>query len=206
MNSTSSKGKGFFSDIYTIVLMAVLIAILLLLNFTPLGFALRIGPVSITFLCIPVIVGACMIGPAAGAVLGAVFGCLSMYQAFSGIDPFGAVLVQAQPFYTILVCLIPRILCGLLAGLVFAGLIRVRCPIVIASGLAGFTCSILNTVFFCGSIALLFNHVPYAGGKVGAIIVAAGLTNGIPEAIAAVVVGGAVCTALYMYTGKRRRI
>ena len=152
MNHSSSKRKGIFSNTYNMVLMAVLVSILFLLNFTPLGFALRIGPVSITFLCIPVLVGACMIGPGAGAVLGGVFGCLSMYQAFSGMDLFGAALVQAQPIYTILVCLIPRILCGLLAGLVFVGLRRLRCPISVASGVAGFTCSILNTIFFCGSI------------------------------------------------------
>ena len=205
MNRTSKK-KGFFSDLYKMTLMAVLVAILLLLNFTPLGFALRIGPVSITFLCIPVIVGTCLIGPTAGAILGAVFGCLSMFQAFSGMDPFGAVLVQAQPFYTILVCLLPRILCGWIAGLVFAGLMRIRrFPVSLASGIAGFTCSILNTFLFCGSIALLFNQVPYAGGKVGALIIAAGLTNGIPEAIAAIVVGSAVCTALYFYRMKKRK-
>ncbi len=198
-----SKKSGVFSDTYRLVLMAVLIAILLLLSFTPLGFALRIGPVSITFLCIPVLVGACMLGPVSGAVLGGIFGLLSMYQAFSGMDAFGAVLVQAQPIYTVLVCLIPRILCGFLAGLCFKLLLKVHCPVPVSAGISGFVCSILNTLFFCGSIALLFNHVPFAGGKVGALIVTAGLTNGIPEAIAAVLLGSAICTALYTYTMKR---
>ncbi len=202
MNHVSKKAGGT-SATYRLVLMAVLIAILLLLSFTPLGFALRIGPVSITFLCIPVLIGACMLGPVAGAILGGVFGLLSMYQAFSGMDAFGAVLVQAQPVYTVLVCLIPRILCGFLAGVCFKLLMRFRCPTPVSSGIAGFVCSILNTLFFCGSIALLFNHVPFAGGKVGALIVTAGLTNGIPEAIAAVILGSAICTALYAYTRKR---
>ena len=200
-----SKKSGTFSYTFRLVLMAVLIAFLLLLSFTPLGFALRIGPVSITFLCIPVIVAACMLGPGAGAILGGIFGLLSMYQAFSGMDPFGAVLVQAQPIYTVFVCLIPRILCGFMAGLCFKLLSKTRCPVPVSAGISGFVCSVVNTLFFCGSIALLFNHVPFAGGKVGALIVTAGLTNGIPEAIAAVILGSAICTALYTYTKKRRK-
>ncbi|MBR5280280.1 MAG: ECF transporter S component [Clostridia bacterium] len=198
-----SKKAGSFSATYRLVLMAVLVAFLLLLAFTPLGFALRIGPVSITFLCIPVIVAACMLGPGAGAVLGGIFGLLSMYQAFSGMDPFGAALVQAQPVYTVLVCLIPRILCGFLAGLCYKLLMKVKCPVPVSAGISGFVCSITNTLFFCGSIAFLFNHVPFAGGKVGALIVAAGLTNGIPEAIAAVILGSAICTALHTFMKKR---
>lgn len=204
MDRTSNKRKGFFSDTYRMVLMAVLVALLLLLNFTPLGFTLRIGAVSITFLCIPVVVGACMIGPVAGAVLGGVFGLLSMFQAFSGMDLFGAALVQAQPIYTVIVCLLPRILCGWLSGLSFRGLRYFRCHTAISAGIAGFVCSALNTILFCGSIALLFNHVPYAGGKVGALIVAAGTTNGIPEAIACVILGSAICTALQSFVRKTK--
>lgn len=204
MNHVSKK-SGIFSDTYRLVLMAVLVAFLLLLSFTPLGFALRIGPVSITFLCIPVIVAACMLGPGAGAILGGIFGLLSMYQAFSGMDAFGAALVQAQPVYTVFVCLVPRILCGFLAGVCYKLLTKTNCPVPVSAGIAGFVCSVLNTFFFCGSIALLFNHVPFTGGKVGAIIVAAGLTNGIPEAIAAVILGSAICTALYTFTKKRRK-
>lgn len=205
MNCTSSKRKGLFADTYSMVLLAGLIALIFLMNFTPLGFTLRIGFVSITFLCIPVVIGACMLGPVAGAVLGGIFGMLSMYQAFSGMDAFGAVLVQAQPFYTILVCLLPRIICGFLSGLTFKGLRSLQCPVTVSSGIAGFVCSGLNTLLFCGSVAFLFNHVPFAGGRVGALIVAAGMTNGIPEAISCVILAGAVCTAIYTFKGKKKR-
>ena len=69
------------------VQLAVLIAIMLILAFTPLGY-LRIGPLAISLMTIPVVIGAMILGPAGGAVLGLVFGLTSFYQCFAG-DPFG---------------------------------------------------------------------------------------------------------------------
>ena len=63
------------------VQLAVLIAIMLILAFTPLGY-LRIGPLAISLMTIPVVIGAMILGPAGGAVLGLVFGLTSFYQCF----------------------------------------------------------------------------------------------------------------------------
>ncbi|MEE1247368.1 MAG: ECF transporter S component, partial [Acutalibacteraceae bacterium] len=56
-------------NIYKLTLTAVLTALIFVMAFTPLGF-LKIGVVSITFLMIPVVIGAIIGGPAVGAVLG----------------------------------------------------------------------------------------------------------------------------------------
>ena len=88
------------------VQLAVLIAIMLILAFTPLGY-LRIGPLAISLMTIPVVIGAMILGPAGGAVLGLVFGLTSFYQCFAG-DPFGAALVAMNPFFTFLVCIPTR--------------------------------------------------------------------------------------------------
>ena len=68
------------------VQLAVLIAIMLILAFTPLGY-LRIGPLAISLMTIPVVIGAMILGPAGGAVLGLVFGLTSMhpYQNSDGM-------------------------------------------------------------------------------------------------------------------------
>ena len=51
----------------TLTQMALLTAIILLMAFTPIGY-LRVGVgVEITFIMIPVVVGAILIGPGAGA-------------------------------------------------------------------------------------------------------------------------------------------
>ena len=51
--------------------LGILIAILLLMAFTPVGY-LRIGTMTITFLTVPVVVGAIVCGPGAGTILGTI--------------------------------------------------------------------------------------------------------------------------------------
>lgn len=108
-----------------LVQMAILIAVMLILAFTPLGY-LKVGAIEITFMTIPVVVGAIILGPAAGAVLGGVFGLTSFIQCF-GMSAFGAALLNISPILTFLVCMVPRILMGYLAGVIFG-----RC--IIAAG------------------------------------------------------------------------
>ncbi len=97
--------------------MAILIAVVLIMAFTPLGYLKTVG-LEISLITIPVAIGAMVIGPGAGAVLGAVFGITSFYQCF-GMSPFGAMLLSINPFLTFLVCVPTRILEGYLAGVFF---------------------------------------------------------------------------------------
>ena len=64
-----------------IALMGILSALLLLMAFTPLGY-LKVGAISISFLMIPVALGAIALGPVAGAALGTLFGITSFAQCF----------------------------------------------------------------------------------------------------------------------------
>lgn len=72
--------------------MAILIAIILVMAFTPLGY-LKTAGLEITFIQVPVIVGAILMGPTAGAILGGVFGLTSFIQCF-GLSAFGAALLE----------------------------------------------------------------------------------------------------------------
>ena len=67
------------SKIVTMAETALLTAIVILMAFTPLGY-LRIGITQITFIVVPVAVGAVLLGPKAGAFLGLVFGISSLMQ------------------------------------------------------------------------------------------------------------------------------
>ena len=51
--------------------LALLVAVLLVMNYTPLGY-LQVGPLSMSLLTIPVAIGAMTLGPVAGAILGGV--------------------------------------------------------------------------------------------------------------------------------------
>ena len=97
---------------------AILTAIIFLMSFTPIGY-LKVGFVEITFLVIPVAVGAILLGPAVGTFLGFMFGVSSFIQCFTG-SVFGAALLSINPVFTALFCVIPRTLMGFLASGIYS--------------------------------------------------------------------------------------
>ena len=62
-----------------LTLLGLMIAILLVMSYTPLGY-LNIGPLAISFNVIPVAISAIVLGPVGGAVAGGVFGLTSFLQ------------------------------------------------------------------------------------------------------------------------------
>ncbi len=89
-NGTNQTGK--------FVKVALLVAIIIVMSYTPLGYLKTLG-VEISFLMVPVAIGAIMLGPAVGAFLGAVFGISSFLQCF-GISQFGTMLLSINPIFT----------------------------------------------------------------------------------------------------------
>ena len=140
----------------TIALMGILIAIMLLMSFTPIGY-FKYGTVSISLLMIPVAIGAVALGPWAGAVLGGVFGITSFAQCFGG-DAFGTFLMDINPFATFVMCIVARILAGLCAGLVAAAFRNRKKTLVRLVGyfVTGLSAALFNTLFFMGSLLLFF--------------------------------------------------
>ena len=135
------------------VKLAMLVAFLMIFCFSPIGF-LKIGIVEITFNMIPVVIGAIVIGPAAGAFLGALFGAASFWQCF-GQSTFGTLLFGVNPFFTVLICFVPRILAGLLPGLIFRAMTNKKDNIA-AYFVSAAVGSLTNTVLFVGGFCLLF--------------------------------------------------
>lgn len=135
------------------VKLAMLVALLMIFCFTSIGF-LKIGIVEITFNMIPVVIGAIAIGPAAGAFLGALFGAASFWQCF-GQSTFGTLLFGVNPFFTVLICFVPRILAGLLPGLIFRAMTKKKDNIA-AYFVSAAVGSLTNTVLFVGGFCLLF--------------------------------------------------
>lgn len=190
------------SNVKTLVQLALLTAIELIMAFTPLGY-LKIGPVSITFMAIPVAVGAIVLGPLSGAFLGLVFGLTSFSQCF-GADTFGTTLLGINAFSTAFMCLVPRILMGLFAGLIFGGLKKTTLGETGGALLSSLACSIINTVLFVGSLIVLFGNTEYIrgyGDSVIAVIMALVSVNTVIEAIACTIIGGAVSKAVIKYRG-----
>lgn len=168
--------------------LAMIGAIIVLMAFTPLGY-LKIGPLSITFLTIPVVIGAILMTPADGAILGAVFGITSFAQCF-GMDAFGTALMSYNPLFTAIVCILPRTLIGLFAGLVNQKLEKTSLNKTMSYAVSALVGALTNTVFFVGLLILLFKNsetLSALGDSVMQIVSVLVTTNSLVEAIVCVI-------------------
>ena len=70
-------------DVRTLTQLAILVAIELVMKLIGLG-SVPVGPLYMSFLTVPIAVGAIVLGPAASAILGGVFGIVSFMDAVKG--------------------------------------------------------------------------------------------------------------------------
>ncbi len=114
MNNEAVKSR--FS-VRKIAITGILSALSIALNYTPLGFMLIPGlQIQITFMHIPVIIGAILEGPITGGFIGLIFGLFSLYTAT--ITPWPTAFAFLNP----LVSVFPRIMIGIVAHYVYKGL------------------------------------------------------------------------------------
>lgn len=136
------------------VQLAILVAIMLIFAYTPLGY-LKSGPIEITFMVLPVAIGAIILGPSAGAILGGIFGVTSFIQCF-GASSFGVLLLSLNPIGAFITCMVPRILCGWLSGLLFRAMQKTGKMNTAPYFAASLATALLNTFFFISCIIIFF--------------------------------------------------
>lgn len=179
-------------------LTAFLAAIILLMTFTPIGY-IPIGPVKMTLLTLPVAVGSIVLGARSGLILGTVFGLTSFYTCF-GMDAFGNILLGINPFFTFIMCVIPRVLCGFLPALIYKFISRNdTANTLIAMPVAAASTAIINTLLFISSLWLLFNsHLTELLGTNNLFTMFATIAgvNGLIEIAVNIVAGTAICKPL----------
>lgn len=183
-------------DTKWMVSVALMAAIIIVLANTPLGM-IQLPIIKATTVHIPVIIGAILLGPMAGAILGGVFGVCSLISntmaptllsfAFS---PFLSTTGISGALKAIWVSVGCRILIGIAAGWLWQLFCKIKLNQLIALPLVGFVGSMVNTVTVMGSIYFLFAQ-QYADAREVGITAVWGLimgtitASGIPEAIAA---------------------
>jgi len=151
--------------------VAMMAAIVVLLANTPLGL-IPVSPfIKATTTHIPVIVGAILLGPMAGGVLGGVFGICSLIS--NTIAPV-ATSMCFSPFWSttgfvgavkaIWVSVGCRILIGVVAGWLWVGLKKLKVNDLVALPVVGFVGSMTNTITVMFSIFFLF-RAEYAAAK-----------------------------------------
>lgn len=203
MNNTSKKTLG-------LVQVALFIAIIFVLAMVPgLGY-IPLGVIRATTIHIPVIIGALVLGPKKGAILGGAFGLTSLIN--NTLTPtvtsfvFSPILAAEMDgllgvIKSTVICFVPRILIGVIPYFVYR-LIRKamknsKASMVTALACAGVAGSLTNTLLVMNMIYLFFGDA-YASAReisyqalYGTILAIIG-TNGVPEAI----VAGILVTAI----------
>ena len=168
--------------------LALLIALIVVMQAIS-GMIPPIGGFSISLVLIPIVLGAAMYGPAAGALLGAAFGVIVYINCVTGADPGGAMVFQADPILCFVVVLGKGILAGFASGMVYK-LFKQKNPY-LAIICAAIICPIVNTGTFVICMLLFFIEVLSswaAGGNiVGYILTGLILANFLPELLINVV-------------------
>ena len=122
----------------------------------------KFGPFSITLALAPILIGAALYGPKAGAYLGGVFGVVVLIACILGWDPGGNALWNANPFLTACICLVKGIAAGLAAGVVYRAIVGkslAHGTMMAGSIVAGIVSPVVNTGLFVLCLSLLFHDI-----------------------------------------------
>lgn len=197
-SSKEEKMKRKRKDTRYLASVSLMMAVTILLASTPIGM-IQLPVIKATTVHIPVILGAVLLGPFAGALLGGVFGICSMVSntmapnllsfAFS---PFMSMTGLSGVIKALWISVGCRILIGLLSGWFWIFLKKFCKNLTIALAVTGFFGSMVNTVTVLESISILFAAQYAQVNNIGidavwGLILATVAASGVPEAIVAAI-------------------
>ena len=132
--------KRSFFTAKNVATLGILLALVIVLQ--AFGGTITIGAISLNFTLIPIVLGAIVLGPIAGAFLGLACGIVVLIQVI--IAPVGSgfyyIIWQNDPFVTVITCLLKTTVAGLVAGFLFDLLVKKNryVAVFLASGMAIF--------------------------------------------------------------------
>ena len=142
-----------------LALASLLTAIVVVLQVIA-NFVQPVPGVSLTFVLVPVVIGAALLGPWVGAWLGFVFGVVVL------VSGGATVFLEINPFGTILTVLVKGACAGLCAGLVYRLLEKVNPYLAVFA--AAIVCPTVNTgLFFVGCVLFFWETVQGWGAAAG---------------------------------------
>ena len=183
----------------TLAEYAIFIAIVLMMRITGLS-SIPVGPLVMTLTMIPIAIGAMLLGPLGGAVLGMVFGFTSLYDAMIGKAAMTGFFFQVSPLHTFVLCVLTRTLVGALTGWLFRLFKKLDKRRIWCYFAGGLMAPMLNTILFMGYIVLVFYHTDFIQKMVASkgavnplmfVILVVGV-QGLVEWLTGCVIGGGV--------------
>lgn len=181
------------------IAIEVVITVIPFLGFIPLGF------INVTTLHIPVIIAGILLGKKDGAIIGFVFGLLSVLKnTFQPVatsflfSPFYEIGEVSGSYKSLIIALVPRILVGFLSGLCFEILLKKTKKETTAMGIAAFVGSMTNTLLVMSLVYIFFaaeyaTAINVAYDTIIYFILGVIATNGVAEAIVGIIISVTVC-------------
>lgn len=189
------------TNVERMVGIALLMALVIVLQLIPIP---PVGGFPISLVLIPIVMGAAMYGPEAGAILGAAFGVIVFINCVTGADPGGQMVFQANAVLCFIVVLMKGVLAGLASGYVYK-LLKNWNPY-IAMLCAAIVCPVVNTGIFVACMLLFFVDVlsvwAEGGNIIGYVLTGLVLANFVPELIINVVFSPAGQRIIHMFKKK----
>ena len=182
-----------------LVLLALFVALEMVFRLIGLG-RVPVGPLNMSFMTVPIAVGAMLLGPWQGAVLGTVFGLCSLWDAVNGSGGMTNIFFGISPVHTVILCVGTRALMGWLTGLIFRWIHKIDKTKTVSYFVGAFCAPFLNTLFFMGYIVLAFYQTAYVQDLVAAkgsanplmfVVLLVGV-QGLIETLVCTITGGAV--------------
>lgn len=158
--------------IYRLVELAMLIALIFVMQYlgTLVSTPFRAIGIEFSFVLIPIVVGAFVLGPLEGAVLGFVFGAMTVVLTVIAPGTMTYILFTESPVLYVLVAMIKAIAAGLGSGLIYKGLDKLMKgkAVYLRTVLASATAPVINTGIFLIGMVCFFSKViaeKWAGGE-----------------------------------------
>lgn len=155
-------------------LTAILATIAIVMAFTPIGYFGITGLFEIALILLPVAIGAVVLDWKAGLIMGAIFGITSfMIAAGIGmhLNTLGTFMFQQNAFFTAIVCIVPRLICGVVPAFIYKLISKKDKKGFIAIPTACVSTAVLNTVLFLGAIWIFFGNPIQSEAAYGGFIV-----------------------------------
>ena len=168
----------------------------------------RFGPFSITLALAPIIIGAALYGPGAGAYLGGVFGFVVLLTGLFGWDGGTVMYLLGQnAIACILICIGKGAAAGWVSGLVYRLLEKKSVHLAVI--VAAIVCPVVNTGLFVLGMLLFYMSTlqAWAGGQNMVYFVLIGLAgiNFLVELAVNLVLSSGI-TSIIRYAKKRERV
>lgn len=135
--------------------LGILTAIIVVLQVITTYFPTK--PFAVTLALIPIVIGAAIFGPKAGAYLGGVFSVVVIIMCVIGADVGGAMVWNANPFLCVLVCMLKGVAAGFVSGLLFR--LVAKKNLITGTAVAAVVSPIVNTGIFYIGMLLFFREV-----------------------------------------------